>query len=614
MQAAGGACSLAALAVAVATTAAAAQLPGRIVVSATDAPTAYDLKLVTAAGATRDIAHVDAPDAAPSVSPDGTLVAFRLGDAEWVVSVSGTGLRRITPAIDHATSQVAWAPDSKTLAVLDGSAVYRASASGGVWKRIARLATGLVAWSPDGARLAYVTTLASVDIVKPNGTRVLDAIGSAGSWSPSGRLAVQRTSTAWDVYSEAGKHLAGFAATAAVWSTRGALATIDGAGVVRIRPGGVGRPTVTARPIRRDSQIRWAGPTHLLVDGVGSTVLFDVEHRKTFIAPSAYGGNPSLASDGSVFGEVRYGTLVHATLSGSTRTVSTFAGGCGGTDTDPYGSLQALPDGSAAVYESSCVPAHDLFSLQPDGSGLTHLTQTPQDEIDPALSPDGTHVAFARTDTGGCVGCNSQIWITARDGSGARSVTLPSDPSSILQDDGPSFSPDGTKIVFARWDAALTGDTAALAEAPATGGTATVLKVPGGNPAWGPSRIAFDSAKGDVETIAPDGSDATAVPGTAIPDGGVPAWSPGGRLAVLRPAAVTFSIYFPATKTSIDLPGVHQAVGPAPGLAWSPDGTMLAFTAADSNGEGDVWVVNADGTRLTRITHGLGADGALSWR
>ena len=54
--------------------------------------------------------------------------------------------------------------------------------------------------------------------------------------------------------------------------------------------------------------------------------------------------------------------------------------------------------------------------------------------------------------------------------------------------------------------------------------------------------------------------------------------------------------------------------GPAHNLTWSPDGTRLAFTAQDAQGVNDLWVVNVDGTHLTRLTHGLGAVGGLSWR
>lgn len=584
-------------------------LSGRIVFSAVDAPAAHDLMYVSVTGTTRDLAHVGVADAFPIISPDGKLVAFTRDDAEWVVGTSGKGLHRITPSLG-GLPQVAWAPDSRTLAVTDGSAIYRASAHGGVWSRLVGGATGLVGWSPDGSRLAYSTTLAGIDFVTAAGRHLaVDLNGSTGFWSPAGRLAVPRTSTAWDVYEETGKRLATYTAVQAAWSPTGALATVDGSGVVRIRPRGVGRPTVTARPIRGAASVAWAGPTHLLVDGPGGPLLFDVAHRKTFVAPSGYDFGPVITADGSAYAYGQtFGTLIHVTLSGATRTVAAASGACGGKDTNPFDYLRVVPDGSGAVYESTCEPPHDLFAVAPDGTGLTRLTHTPQDELDPAVSPDGTELAFTRQDTGGCVGCNHQIWITASDGSAARAVTLPADGS---QDDNPSFSPDGSRIVFSRWEPSVTGDTARIAEAAATGGAATLLRVSGGYPAWGPSRIAFEGAA--VDTIAPDGSGAAAVPNTKLSNSGIPAWSWDGRLAVLR-VSDTLSIYLPATGATIRLPGLHPAVTGAPGLAWSPDGTRLAFTGADASGLGDVWMVNADGTGLTRLTHGLGADGALAWR
>jgi TolB protein len=583
-------------------------LSGRIVVSAVDDPTAYDLMFVSSTGATRDLASLGVPDADPVVSPDGRLVAFTRAGAEWVVGISGTGLQRVSPTLARfAIPQAAWTPDSRALAVIDGASVYRVGASGSGWTRIARGAANLVGWSPDGTRLAYTTTLDGIDLATRTGGHIaLDLNGVTARWSPTGRLAVQRTSTIWDVYSEAGKRLATYAAASAAWSPTGALATVDARGMVRIRPGGTGRPTVSARPLRNGADIAWAGPTHLLV---GGEVLLDVKSRKTFVAPSAYRLNHSLASDGSVFGEPRFGTLVHATLSGSTRNVASFAGVCGGKDTDPYAGLAALPDGSGAVYESSCAPAHDLFSLEPDGSGLTRITDTPTDELSPAVSPDGTKLAFGRMPTGVCVGCDETIWIANADATEEHAVPLSSNAGNpIRQDDAPSFSPDGNRIVFSRWNSAV-GDSSLLAEVPVAGGPVKTLKLTGGGPAWGPSRIAYDGPDG-VATIAPDGSGRTLV---AKGDDGVPAWSADGRLALLE-HGTGLSIRIPATGVRIALPGLHAPVQYWPRLAWSPDGTRLAFTAADANDVSDVWIVNADGSGLTRVTHGLGADGGLDWR
>jgi Tol biopolymer transport system component len=514
-------------------------------------------------------------------------------------------------------SVVAWSWNDSDLAILIGGgqghpAIYRALATGGAWQRLDHgNAQLLVGWSQAAPTLAYVTSLDDIVVVSRSGKKLFTLDGENAEWSPAGRIAVQRDSRTWQVYDGKGRRLSALTATTVAWSPQGSLASVTPNGVLQVRRGGIGAPKVSARPVRKPGAVLWAGRTHVLVQGEDGYLGYDVVHKATFELASAYRTFPSLSADGVAFGAVHGLSLARSTLSGSTRTLVTVSA-CGGKDTEPYGYLQALPDGTGAVYAGDCVAPHDLFAVAPDGTGLTRLTTTPQDELDPALSPDGTRLAFARADSGGCVGCDVQIWITAPDGSNGDAVTLPAHATSIRQDDRPSFSPDGSKIVFARWNASQS-DTTVLAEASSSGGSASTFKISGGNPAWGPSRIAFDSASGDVETVSPDGSGATAVPGTKLDDGGVPAWSNDGRLAILRPVG-RFSIYFPATKTSIALPGLHQAVGQAPGLAWSPDGTKLAFTAADANGEDDVWSVGVDGSGLTRVTNGLVADGALAWR
>jgi hypothetical protein len=62
----------------------------------------------------------------------------------------------------------------------------------------------------------------------------------------------------------------------------------------------------------------------------------------------------------------------------------------------------------------------------------------------------------------------------------------------------------------------------------------------------------------------------------------------------------------------IRLCGKHQLARPSD--APSPDDSKLAVVAADADGVGDIWTMNANGTDLTRLTHDLGAAETLSWR
>jgi Tol biopolymer transport system component len=587
---------------------------GHIVFAATDAPKNNDVMLVRADGSQLDLSASPALDLEPVVSPTGKLVAFystRGGHgAEWVVGIDGTGLRQVTPPLADTALQVAWAPNGRDLAVVDNNALHRASAAGGAWVRIDRRdkPTQIAGWSPDGTRVAYVSgLLANVVVVTSSGKMLQSVVGLSARWSPTGRLAVQSNSETWTVYGANGKQLARVPAVAVAWSPSGRLASLTPNGLVQVRAGGTGKPLVSARPIRHASGLIWAGETHLLVSGENGYVSYDLAHKATFELAAAYRFDPSLASDGSAYGESPWGTLAHSTLSGSTRVVAKVPY-CQGKDADAFESLQALPDGSGAVFVGDCAAPQDLFSVQPDGTSLTRLTQTTNDELDPSLSPDGTKVAFALVDSANCAGCTHQIWTMGLDGGDAHPVTLPSAKDAILQDDDPSFSPDGTHVVFSRWDAPITGDGSAIYTAPADGGAATPLHLAGGYPAWGPTGIAFD-AQGAVRTAKPDGSGAKEVESGDW----IPAWSGDGRLALIKWGS-GFSILFPATGRRIALPGLRVAGFEPPGLAWSPDGTKLAFTAADANGAADVWTVGADGTGLTRATHGLDAVGALGWR
>ncbi|MEV4260601.1 hypothetical protein [Kribbella sp. NPDC049584] len=84
-----------------------------------------------------------------------------------------------------------------------------------------------------------------------------------------------------------------------------------------------------------------------------------------------------------------------------------------------------------------------VFTIKPDGTDarqLTHLT-APQQAGDPAYSPDGRRILYVSNETG-----PFQLRVMSADGTGQRQLL--NDPGHDAF--GPRWSPDGSRIVFAR--------------------------------------------------------------------------------------------------------------------------------------------------------------------
>ena len=97
----------------------------------------------------------------------------------------------------------------------------------------------------------------------------------------------------------------------------------------------------------------------------------------------------------------------------------------------------------------------DVFLMQPDRSGLVQLTTDPKLDSAPMLSPDGTRVAFERTDPDAG---NADIWIVNADGTNEIPIT-----QTDQVEDWPSWSPDGTRLLFTRTSLQDTVETSEIA-------------------------------------------------------------------------------------------------------------------------------------------------------
>jgi len=211
---------------------------------------------------------------------------------------------------------------------------------------------------------------------------------------------------------------------------------------------------------------------------------------------------------------------------------------------------------------------------EPDGGNQRVITQGPNPSWFPAWSPDGTRLLFARELAGG--GGIPQLWIMNADGSEAR--VLVAGGMSLAG----SWSADGKRIAYAqRADAAQAGLKIWIAQA--DGSQARRLTTAGA------------SVDENVPRWAPDGAQVTFTSNLR------------GRYEIWV-ADVTSGVAMPLTQAYFDpvlLADIEQKVP-----AWSPDGKLITYWSGVEATDlrpalpRDVWVMNSDGTDQRRLVGG----------
>jgi WD40-like Beta Propeller Repeat/Dipeptidyl peptidase IV (DPP IV) N-terminal region len=223
------------------------------------------------------------------------------------------------------------------------------------------------------------------------------------------------------------------------------------------------------------------------------------------------------------------------------------------------------PGGTRIAFTSYRSGNRDIYLMDPDGNHVTQITHDPEDDHQPAWSPDGSKIAFASTRAG----LGTQVWVMNADGTGATQITA----EGGFQ---PAWSPDGQEIAFSR-----------------------VVKL-----------CLFDVCSAHIFVAKPNGESATDISGSGDKIDYDPAWSPDGTRIAFEENR---NIWIMEADGSgrVQLTGQESFVQDFAPI-WSPDGSKIAFERSLNTAQ--IFVMNADGSHLTNLSNNSEAEAPTSWR
>ena len=163
-----------------------------------------------------------------------------------------------------------------------------------------------------------------------------------------------------DVYDPGGKRVASLPARLGFLVARRRPRNADARPAsLQVRSHGVGRPSVAVRVGRRGS-IRWVSPTVVRPSG-GTRRIRRREEANGDASRCVHGGGirPAVARRCLRRTAVREARASRR-IDGTSRAVTSYPM-CQGKDADAFYYLQALPDGSGAVYAGDCAPPADVL-------------------------------------------------------------------------------------------------------------------------------------------------------------------------------------------------------------------------------------------------------------
>jgi Tol biopolymer transport system component len=239
-------------------------------------------------------------------------------------------------------------------------------------------------------------------------------------------------------------------------------------------------------------------------------------------------------------------------------------------------------------------PASEIHVMNPDGTGRTAVTRRAPAGFSAVWSPDGNRFAF-----NGFSGTTFGLWVMNRDGSGVRSLGFTKSDFIFGTMPDPDWAPGNRRLVLSH------GFRIFLVNRDGTGRVRLTrgLAAEDWNPAWSPSGAWIVFTRGLRDTgLFRIRTDGTGLQFLGLGDEAD--WSPNGKRIVF---ADGFGDIYSMRADGTDRRRLTRSRRFEHAPAWSPGGTRIAYTRGF---EGDIWVMNADGSGKRPLV--LDAD-APSW-
>jgi TolB protein len=258
----------------------------------------------------------------------------------------------------------------------------------------------------------------------------------------------------------------------------------------------------------------------------------------------------------------------------------------------------------------------EIYVMREDGTGLRRLTRNRASDYSPSWSPDGTRILFTSNRDG-----DDELFVMDADGRNVRQLTR-----NRRQDQTPQWSPDSEWIAFAS-DRARRGEPEIhVMRADGTGARRVVrtrnhtFQDSQYSPTWSPDgkRVIFSmtaaESNPELHVVGVDGKGLKRLTFTRgsiheFGDDTMPDWSADGKTVVFVSSRQkkTSDVWVMNADGTRQRPLVRRPRSDDWNPRFSPDGMRIAFTQYPlPNGAPSIWLMNANGAGARRL--GAGAE------